>query len=298
MLLSIVIPLFVPEHLVHKIDKFLKPQLESFRSNTTLAGIELVYVANGCVQQVQDVLMEYQKHMPIKIIWCEKGLGFTISTNIGIRHSMGDIVLLMNDDAIILDYIDSLRGKKDCWLRWLINPFFEDPTVGITGIHELFCTHSQCWFFVGYCVALRRTMLEQIGLLDEIFSPGSGEDTDICIRARLYGWRTSNVDSNLRKVLHEGGELKNGDFTFPIWHPAESTFHHWEALNDFKPGSKWDVIFARNSQILADRLKSGYYDSVNVPRPTVPLLEPRPPMTLAERWCGSVPSKIDHICPS
>lgn len=259
MVLSIVIPVHNPEHLESKIQQFLVPQLEGLKHNTTLAGVELVYVCNGCTERTREVLLDYKKHMPIKILWFEQGLGFTKATNIGIQASLGEIVLLFNDDAIILNYC-----KKNHWMNWLLSPFWSDPSVGLTGVHELYCHHSQAHFFVGYCVACRRKMLEEIGILDEIFSPGAGEDTDLCIRARLHGWKTQNVD------MHAQG----GACTFPIWHPGESTFHNWEAKGDYAPDSKWDRIFTRNSLILSDRRSMGYYDKKGPRISTVPELKP------------------------
>ena len=262
MLLSIVIPVYNPAHLESKIQQFLIPQLEGFRRNTTLAGLELVYVCNGCTEKTREVLLDYKKSMPIKILWFDQGLGFTKATNIGIQASVGEIVLMFNDDAVILDYC-----PKDFWMHWLLSPFLDDTSVGMTGVHELFCHHSQAHFFVGYCVACRRKMLEEIGILDEVFSPGAGEDTDLCIRARLHGWKTQNVDI-------KSESLKPGECTFPIWHPGESTFHHWEAKDDFAPDSKWDRIFKRNSLILHDRKSMGYYDSKQPRIITIPELKP------------------------
>jgi GT2 family glycosyltransferase len=268
MLLSIVIPVYNPAHLESKIEQFLVPQLESFRRNTTLAGIELVYVCNGCTEKTREVLTEYKKSMPIKILWFDQGLGFTKATNVGIKASVGEIVLMFNDDAVILDYC-----PKDMWMRWLLSPFWDDAKIGMTGVHELYCHHSQENFFVGYCVACRRKMLEEIGLLDEIFSPGAGEDTDLCIRARLHGWKTKNVDPKMRSMIHSG-EALSGEFTYPIWHPGESTFHNWEHKGDYAVDSKWDRIFKRNSLILSDRRSMGYYSEKQPRINTIPELTP------------------------
>lgn len=244
MLLSIVIPVFNPVHLESKIEKFLIPQLESFERNTDLAGVELIYVANGCTERTRHVLESFKGRLPIKVLWFDEGLGFTAATNIGIKASSGAVVLLFNDDAIILDYM-----AKDQWKRWLLMPFHNDPKVGITGVHELRCPYSQELFIVGYCMACRREMLEQVGLLDEIFSPGAGEDVDLCIRARMAGWLVVNVNPCVDPKK----------CSFPIYHPGESTFHNWESVGDFTPTSKWSVIFERNGQTLARRRTTGFY---------------------------------------
>lgn len=258
MLLSIIIPVFNPVHLESKIDKFLIPQLESFERNTDLAGVELIYVANGCTEKTRQVLESFKGRLPIKIIWFDEGLGFTVATNIGIKASCGAVVLLFNDDAIILDYM-----PKDNWKRWLLTPFHNDKKVGITGVHELTCPYSRELFIVGYCLACRREMLQQIGLLDEIFSPGAGEDTDLCIRARSAGWQVVNVDPRADAQ----------QCSFPIYHPGESTFHNWESVGDFTPTSKWAIVFERNGQVLASRRTSGFYVGNRSGESRIPTLE-------------------------
>jgi len=276
MQLSIVIPVYNPAHLESKIEEFLVPQLEAFRRNSDLAGIELVYVCNGCTEKTREALSGYSDSMPIKVLWFDEAIGFTKATNEGIKVSKGDIVAMWNDDAILLDYLDSQKPgqpSKDTWKKILLKPLIEDEKVGITGVHELWCENSQSWFFVGFCVALKRRMLESIGLLDEIFSPGSGEDIDIAIRARQYGWKTVNVDPTKFNMRYKGTSLQTGEFTYPIYHPGESTFHNWDSKNDFNDDSKWAHIFRRNGEILKSRKSSGYYDKPGKLDSTVPRLE-------------------------
>lgn len=274
MQLSIVIPVYNPAHLESKIEEFLVPQLEAFRRNSDLAGMELIYVCNGCTEKTRQAISSHSKGMPVRVLWFDQGIGFTRATNEGIKSSKGDIILMWNDDAILLDYLDSQRAAKDSWKNILMGPFAHEK-VGITGVHELWCDNSQSWFFVGYCVALRRKMLESIGLLDEVFSPGSGEDIDICIRARLHGWQTVNVDPVHHQMVYNGRNLQAGEYTFPIWHVGESTFHNWESKNDFHRESKWAKVFNRNGEILKNRRLSGYYSRpAEESSSTVPRLEP------------------------
>ncbi|MBM4131378.1 tetratricopeptide repeat protein, partial [bacterium] len=45
-------------------------------------------------------------------------------------------------------------------------------------------------WLVGFCLLVRRGVLERLGGLDEIFGRGNYEDTDYCLRAFLAGYRT------------------------------------------------------------------------------------------------------------
>ena len=50
-------------------------------------------------------------------------------------------------------------------------------------------------FLNGFCLLIRREMLDQIGSFDEeTFGAGYGEENDLCIRARQHGWRLVVAD--------------------------------------------------------------------------------------------------------
>jgi GT2 family glycosyltransferase len=42
---------------------------------------------------------------------------------------------------------------------------------------------------IGFCLLIRREVVDQVGLLDERFGIGNYEDDDYCRRARAHGWR-------------------------------------------------------------------------------------------------------------
>ena len=56
---------------------------------------------------------------------------------------------------------------------------------------------------VGFCLFLRRAMLDQIGIFDPAFGAGYGEENDLCLRAARAGWR--NVLADNAFVVHTGG---------------------------------------------------------------------------------------------
>ncbi len=56
---------------------------------------------------------------------------------------------------------------------------------------------------VGFCFYIKRSALNQVGLLDEgTFGRGYGEDTDFCLRVQAHGWR--NVCAANTYVVHWG----------------------------------------------------------------------------------------------
>src|SRR4029077_20780328 len=56
---------------------------------------------------------------------------------------------------------------------------------------------------VGFCLFLRRAMLDAVGTFDPIFGAGYGEENDLCLRAARAGWR--NVLADNAFVVHTGG---------------------------------------------------------------------------------------------
>lgn len=231
-MISIVIPTY------NHLEDFLIPCLQSIKRHTDLSQVEVIVVANGC----KDNTRAYVEALgaPFKLVWFDEGLGFTKATNEGIKVAQGEYVILLNNDTVLLDQ------RRNMWIEMLLAPFKHDPTTGLSGPHYLFDTHVGSEFIVFFCVMIHRDVFKTIGLLDEIFSPGSGEDIDFCMRAKARGFRVAFTGES---TADEVRGFNTGDF--PIWHVAEGTFGTY-------PG--WREIFDRNSKILMDRKLKGYYN--------------------------------------
>lgn len=254
MKISIVIPLYIPTHLLAKINEFLVPQIEAFDKYTDCKDLEIIYVANGCDPRVFETLVYLEKTYPklnIKTIWHNEALGYTVATNIGIRDAKGEFILLFNDDCIIL-----WQHEINLWLNLTLDPF-KDEKVGITSIHKQYCPYAGGDFGIGYYLCLRKKMLDEIGILDEVFSPGSGEDIDICLRAKKMGWKLHFIEEGEYK---EGVPFALGKF--PLYHKSEVSFHNWFAINDMG-GGRCEKIFVKNRGILKERKDSGHYNHYN-----------------------------------
>jgi GT2 family glycosyltransferase/glycosyltransferase involved in cell wall biosynthesis len=154
-------------------------------------------------------------------------LGFTLTANRGMASSRaGADVVLLNADTIVT------RG----WLDALVRCAASDPSIGtITPFSNnaeicslpLFCVNNpwppECdpepWVRalaraagptypdlptgVGFCLYIRRPLLDAIGSFDPVFGLGYGEENDFCLRAKAAGYR--NVLCEDAFVLHMGG---------------------------------------------------------------------------------------------
>jgi hypothetical protein len=121
------------------------------------------------------------------------------------------------------------------WVNQLINPLREDPQVSVTCAADMYAGGKL--YFPFFCVGLQKSVLEKFNYLDEIFSPGSAEDIDFCVRAALKGYRHHPVPGGPVKL----SSPKTFTGTFPIYHYAEGTFEHIEEYGN--------VTFKRNSLI-------------------------------------------------
>lgn len=223
--ISIVIPVY-GNHL-----EDFKKCWESILTNTyNMENIEVVIVANGCVEEYKNYLDNIVKiNNNYKYLWFDESLGATLAINECFANSTGEYIVLLNQDVIIL-------GSN--WLNYLIEPF-NDPKVGITGPSLGNVDENNRNFVLFFCAAIRRNVLNDIGILDPIFNPGGFEDIDFSIRAENAGWKLVQVPDFDSNTYMSSGNFFTG--SFPIYHIEH---HHEWMLNE---------NFEKNKKILLNR---------------------------------------------
>lgn len=185
-----------------------KDCLESIRKHTPQAH-EIIIVDNGSTDGSRQWLRQRQLEQPtITLIENSENLGFSAGCNQGIRAANGEFLLLLNNDTVV----------TPGWLSGLLEPF-ADQSTGVVGPLTNNLSGAQQWSWstydkmdeldrfailhreshrywwipsrriVGFCMLFRRTLVEQIGFLDERFGSGNYEDDDFCLRAALAGYR-------------------------------------------------------------------------------------------------------------
>jgi GT2 family glycosyltransferase len=216
---SIIIPTFNKLNL-------LKPCLESIISNTNLSDSEIIIISNGC----KDGTPEYIKSLNLKLLEYSEPLGYTKAVNEGLKIATGEFIILLNNDIKIL---------VNNWIEILSNPF-KDKSIGITGPLKFGWNIGGIRYsaIAFWCCMFRRELLNKIGLLDEQFNPGMGEDGDFCIRTTNAGYKLFQVP------VDEEHEFNKGTFdrSFPIYHEGNGTFG--------KDNSLKESIIVRNNRLL------------------------------------------------
>ena len=163
----------------------------------------------------------------VTVLQAEKNLGFSGGNNLGIRHALAQgaaFVWLLNNDTTV----------EPTALSALVNVAETDARIGIVGSVLYFADHRervQAWgggtfnallgktscsmkpiqaseldFITGASMLLRRGLLEDAGLLDEIFFFYM-EDTDLCFRAKQRSWRIAVAEESV--VYHKVGATIN-----------------------------------------------------------------------------------------
>ena len=97
-----------------------------------------------------------------------------------------------------------------------------------------------------WCVMMEREMFGELGLLDEAFSPGMGEDGDFCIKAEMAGHGLVQVPVDGSHAF--GQPDASMQRLFPIMHRGSGTFGSQNA----------GAVIERNKKLLDQRYGKEY----------------------------------------
>jgi GT2 family glycosyltransferase len=231
---SIVIPTY------NNCEAYLKPCIDSILKYTNVSEIELIISANGCTDNTQ-IYLEYLQsafdslglHSHLKIVWNDKALGYPKATNEGIKVAITNYIVLLNNDTVLLDQ------HKNQWLEMLEKPL-QNQDNGISGVVTTFSDCANTNFAIFFCVMIRHKVFLHIGYLDESYGVGSGEDIELCIKAKEAGFNVVCAQEN---------------GYFPIYHRGEGTVHNTDLVKD------WDTIYLKNQLKLAKKYNPEWYRS-------------------------------------
>jgi hypothetical protein len=121
-------------------------------------------------------------------------LGFVKAVNLGMRLSIAPhVVILNNDTRVVAGWLETLRAA-------LVGPAGlsgprsnENGTVSGSRPYRSTVLLQPGEMLVFFCVMIKREVINKIGLLDEKFGLGLGDDDDYCHRAEAAGFRLAFV---------------------------------------------------------------------------------------------------------
>lgn len=169
----------------------------------TDGAYELIFVDNGSTDGTPDYLSSIPE---ATVIRNSENRGYAPAVNQGIQVATGTNILLLNNDCVV----------TTGWLHGLLEALHDDDRNGLVGpvsnnvsgeqqvpvtYQDLASLDGFAWDrrsernlhltdrLVGFCLLIRRSVLDHIGLLDEQFEVGCFEDDDLCRRAIDAGYR-------------------------------------------------------------------------------------------------------------
>jgi GT2 family glycosyltransferase/Tfp pilus assembly protein PilF len=256
--------------------KHLKECVQAIRKRSPEPH-EVIFADTNSPQDIQKWLkMIARENTNYKFIQTPKSLHPSESLNLGIRESSGEFLLFLNPDVMVTEnwlsgLLECLQNARDIGI---VGPITNQIS-GIQRIEEVgyrslealdeyarsFREKNRCRRIpsrriVGFCMLLRRELVDRIGLLDESFGKGNFEDDDFCLRAELAGYR--NMIAGDVFVHHFGSRSFAGNGI--DYHSALSgnrkKFHEkWNGVDPQTPeGKKLLLLKARESaRQLCDR---------------------------------------------
>ncbi len=185
--------------------------IESILKNTGYP-YRLILVDNASAIDTKRYLEDVKATRPrdVELIRNEENLGFIKAVNQALKISAGPYVCILNNDTIPAPgWLERLIGfaetHKDVGL---VNPqcdgHLDTPIEAYARTLEknkgIFMEMNQCQ---GFCMLVKREVIDRIGYLDESFGIGGFDDTDYSMRAHAAGYKSVAIyDSYVYHRLH------------------------------------------------------------------------------------------------
>ncbi|ASC84726.1 glycosyltransferase [Bacillus subtilis] len=254
-----------------------KQCLESIWKHTNNDCIEVIVIDNGSHDGTRDYLKQITS---IKAIFNKTNEGFAKACNQGLEVASGDNILFLNNDTVVTNQ----------WLEPMIKLLYQDDKIGMVGpvsnyvsgpqqvpvnytnveeiedFSRLYCLQQRgrskaVLRLVGFCLLVKKKVLDQVGDFDERFVGGSFEDDDLSLR-----------------VLQAGYQLKIALDSF--------VHHHGHATFTGNPDLSISQLYEENRQRFIDKWKvdvTTFFDS----QPQLTALVPAEADSILHIGCGT-----------
>ncbi|UCD54853.1 MAG: glycosyltransferase family 2 protein [Candidatus Omnitrophota bacterium] len=168
----------------------------------------LIAVDNGSDSGTRDYLedLKSKKEIDMVLLRNDKNLGFVKAANQGLRVSEAPYVCILNNDTLpgtgwLTGLVEFAEKYPD---SGLLNPLCEGHEKRNLTVNEYarklsyenrdkYMEMNQCQ---GFCMLIKREVIQKIGYLDEGFGIGGFDDTDYSLRAHMEGYKCICVYSS------------------------------------------------------------------------------------------------------
>lgn len=237
---SLIIPLYGRWDFVeHQLSAFAKDPIFKERA-------ELIYVIddpaliNAFVNEAESLYKLYQ--VPFSIIWGHRNRGFSGANNLGVKHSQGETLILLNSDVFPrhIGWVDSLTkclhanpeygmigakllfpdgGIQHCGMEFVYSESWsvwlnKHPLAGLDPVVDQSTELTEKPAITGACVAIKRGTYDQIDGLDEGYLIGDFEDSDLCLKVHAAGLKVGYLPTVVLTHLERQSFTLLGDVSY------------------------------------------------------------------------------------
>lgn len=183
---------------------FTRTCIESVFAKTTYP-FHLIIIDNASDKITRDYLaaLAEEKKNSITLLNNETNLGFVKATNQGIRVSTAPYICLLNNDTEVTagwlsEMVKVAESSEDIGI---VNPnsntMGAKPRLGQSKdalakeLSSYTGGYSELAWATGFCMLIKRQLIEKIGLFDEIYGLGNFEDADFSKQAQELGFHSA-----------------------------------------------------------------------------------------------------------
>lgn len=231
--------------------------LDSVLGRETWPNLEVLVVDNASPDGTPEYLAALAaSDVRVRAVFNADNRGFAAANNQGVVLARGEFVILLNNDTVVPP---GMTGR-------LVRHLQRDSKLGILCPTTNFCGNEakvdagyaqmddmpafaarRADQFRGrvfdiavaamYCVALRRSVLDELGPLDEAYGVGMFEDDDFAIRARKAGYRVACAEDVYVHHVGQGSFRKLSPAEYEeLWKKNQAYFEkkwglRWKAHN-------------------------------------------------------------------
>jgi len=231
--------------------------LDSIYARTRIP-INLILIDNASFAETKDFLEGFRASKDnVRLVRNERNLGWIKAVNQGMALSSSRYVCIMNNDTVV---------RTDGWLSRMIEVAEMAADIGL--VNPSFDTKNETCrtgkpfievdFCRGYCILIKRVVVDRIGRLDEAYGAGYYDDDDYSVRAIRAGFKcvkANNVlvehmrDSTFKTVFGEDNRMalheKNKALFYSKWGRRLNLFFAIMRIGDRKKVSGLLLSLAR-----------------------------------------------------
>lgn len=164
---------------------------------------EIIVIDNGSDPPFSPPFSGFNE---ITIIRNEENLGFPAAVNQGLRAAKGDVIILLNNDVIVsheslnrlaswLDHFDIVGPITNfcAGMQRVQIPSYQNKEELDKEVEFLYESSrgeaEEVNWVIGFCMAFKKVVWEDIGDFDTTLWPCTGEEIDFCLRAKEKGFK-------------------------------------------------------------------------------------------------------------